>query len=107
MTPEGMFEKGDIIALLCKDGRKPTRTIVRVDELMPQLSRAELKELYDRLTRDALMDPETDPEWRREILSAMDKCPCCDRWLGHNKPPADDGESEQPYRRQDSFKFDR
>jgi hypothetical protein len=96
-----------LIALLQAKGIKPSKAAIRLDAELPEWTRDELKELYDRLSRDALMDPDTDQEWRRELLSTMNKCPCCDRWLGHNKPSADAGESEQPYRRQDSCKFDR
>jgi hypothetical protein len=54
----------------------------------------------------ALMDPNLDPEFRHEILSKMDTCPCCQRWLGHNNPPADAGELKTSYRRQHAFDFD-
>jgi hypothetical protein len=48
-----------------------------------------------------------DPVHRRELLSKMETCPCCDRWLGHNRPPADIIADDPPYRRQPSFDFDR
>jgi hypothetical protein len=104
--PEGNpFKQGDIIALLCREETKPSniKTIRRVDELMPQLTRDELKQVFDWITLELLFSPDTTPEERCEILSAMDECPCCKRWLGHNRPPADD--NDQPYRRQRSFEF--
>jgi hypothetical protein len=57
---------------------------------MPQLSWDDLQKLLHWMTFEELADPETDPEHRRELLSRFNKCPCCDRWLGHNKPPTDD-----------------
>jgi hypothetical protein len=91
--------------LLCPEGTKPNRAVIRLDEEMTLLTRDELEKLYHWLTIDLLADPDTDPEWRREILSTLDVCPCCERWMGHNRPPADDG--DPPYRRQASFDFDR
>jgi hypothetical protein len=99
----GIFKKGDIIALLRPDGTNVTKTIRRIDELMPLLTRDELKELHHRMTIETLAS--ADPARRREIVSTMDVCPCCDRWLGHNRPPADDGDPS--YRRQTSFDLDR
>jgi hypothetical protein len=29
------------------------------------------------------------PEGRREMLAEMESCPCCQHWLGHNRPPGD------------------
>jgi hypothetical protein len=101
------FKKGQLVASFKANGREVTRTLIRIDELMPQLTCAEVKKLLYWMTFEELADPDTDPERRRELLSRMDKCPCCDRWLGHNNPPADAGEPEPPYRRQGFFKFDR
>ena len=93
--PAGLWKPGDFI--------RPT--IRAIDKLMPQLSRAELIELRYWVVRHQLMDPNTDPELRRELLSRFEKCPCCDRWLGHNNPPADAGEFEPTFRRQPAFNF--
>ena len=90
--PAGLFKEGDFIALFKDKGHKITRTIISIDQLLPQLSREDLDKVSDWITRQALMDPETDEEYRRELLSRMDTCPCCQRWLGHNNPPADAGE---------------
>ncbi len=87
-SKNGLWCKGDFIALLRPDGTNVTQAIRSIDKLMPQLTRDDLKELHEWLTRQALMDPDTDPETRRKILSRMDVCPCCQRWLGHNNPPA-------------------
>jgi hypothetical protein len=101
------FKKGQLVAEWRAKGREVTKTLIRIDELMPQLTCEEIQKLCHWITFDLLADPETTPGERRELLSRFDKCPCCDRWLGHNNPPADAGEPEAPYRRQRSFKFDR
>ena len=92
MTPEGTMEKGELLAMLKAAGiEKPSKAAVRADALMAELSRDELKELYDWLTLEELtLDPDTDPEYRRKLLSTVDVCPCCQQWLGHNNPPADE-----------------
>ena len=87
MKNEILPKKGDFLALLDADDIKPTKAACRVDELLPQLTRDELKELLHRMTFDELADPNTDSETRREILSTMEVCPCCQHWLGHNRPP--------------------
>jgi hypothetical protein len=92
----GFFKEGDIIALLTPAGTKPSKAVIRVDKLMPLLTRAELEELRQRLDMEILFDPETEPEVRREILSRFDVCPCCQRWLGHNNPPGDDSDPPPP-----------
>jgi hypothetical protein len=94
----GIFAKGDLLASFAEAGIKPSRAAKRLDELLPQLTRAELKEIFDWMTLQELADPETTPERRRELLAGFDRCPCCERWLGHNKPPADQ-------QRQEAFDF--
>ena len=105
------MEKGELLAILKAAGNeKPSKAAVRADALLPELSRDELKQLYDWLTLEEfkdLIDPDTDPERWREVLSTVDVCPCCQQWLGHNNPPADDDDPPTPYRRQASFEFDR
>jgi hypothetical protein len=86
-------------------GIKPSKACISGLKLLRQLTRAELIELRDWIVRHELMDPNTAPELRRELLSRFEKCPCCDRWLGHNNPPADGGEPEPTYRRQPAFNF--
>jgi hypothetical protein len=104
---KGLYIKGSLVNWIIAQGRKPSKTARLVDENLPFLTRDELDKVRDWIARDALMRPDTDPEWRRQLLSEMDVCPCCERWLGHNKPPADDGDSDPPYRRQPSFDFKR
>ena len=77
----------------------------KMDLLLPQLTWEELEKLRHWMRIDLLAN--ATPEQRHEMLSTMDTCPCCDRWLGHNKPPANDADDVAPYRRQSSFKFDR
>jgi hypothetical protein len=95
--------KGQYLAQLAAAGiTKPSKAAIKFDESLLELSDDEMRKLYKRLTISLLAD--STPEERREILAGMDTCPCCDRWLGHNNPPADDGDSA--YRRQPSFDFD-
>jgi hypothetical protein len=89
------FRKGDMVAAFKAIGSTITRTHIKIDELMPQLTPEELKELSDWMTLELLRDPETTPEHRRELLGRFEKCPCCDRWLGHNNPPSDTDEPER------------
>jgi hypothetical protein len=79
--------------------------IRRIDKLFPQLTLEECEELHRWLTLHILMHDDPDPEFRRELLKQFDTCPCCQTWLGHNRPPADD--DDPPPRRQTSFDFDR
>jgi hypothetical protein len=98
----GKFVKGQIIELPTKPSCKPSRVVIRVDELMPQLSDAELVELRERMERAMLI--EGTPDQKREVLSRMSACPTCGHGLlGHNQAPDD---HSRVYRRQGSFKFD-
>lgn len=94
--------KGQFIAQLTAAGIKPSRAAIKCDELLPELSGDDLRKLYHRATIELLA--EATPEERREMLATMETCPCCDRWLGHNKPPDDDNGLR--YRRQGSFDFE-
>ncbi len=108
MTPEGTMEKGELLAWMTAQGHKPRKDIVRLDALMAEMTRDELKQIYDWMTLEQfkdLCDPDTDPEHRREVLRQLDVCPCCQQWLGHNNPPADSDDPPTPYRRQSSFDF--
>jgi hypothetical protein len=89
---EGKPHGWSVVAALRANGRKVTKAAIQIDKLLPLLTRDELKRLRDWMTRQTLLDPDTDPEFRRELLTTMDVCPCCERWMGHNKPPADDGD---------------
>jgi hypothetical protein len=90
------------LADLRAKGIKPSKACMKFCELMSEETRDGLREVSDHLMMLMLLDG--SPEDRREVLSTMDTCPCCDRWLGHNKPPADD---DGPPRRQTSFDFKR
>jgi hypothetical protein len=85
-----------------------------MDELLPRLTRDE----YDQLLHEMEigLPAEADDAERQELFRRMrmDTCRCCGRWLGHNRPPADDAAPAEPlknahrvYRRQTSFDFDR
>jgi hypothetical protein len=100
----GRFYKGDMIALLYPEGGKIPRHVRRIDELMPQLTEDEIREVFRRETVRRLA--EATAEERREMLSEMDECPCCKRWLGHNQPPADD-DAPPSSQRQTTFDFNR
>jgi hypothetical protein len=52
-------------------------------------------------------DGSSAPEFRRELLKEFDSCPCCQNWLGHNRPPADAYNEPDYTRRQTSFDFKR
>jgi hypothetical protein len=84
-------------------GIKPSKAAIKFDEVLPLLRREEQERLYHQLTLDILMHDDPDPEFRRELLSRFDTCPCCNRWMGHNRPPS--GDSDPPYRRQSTFDF--
>jgi hypothetical protein len=93
------FSEGDLVALLKVADRKPSKAVVQLDKLLPLLTDDDLENLHREITIRQLVD--ADPVQRRELLSGVEVCPCCDRWLGHNRPPAED--SDPPYRRQTSF----
>lgn len=90
----------ELLDLFARDGIKPSSAARSIARLAPQLSRSELEEFRDWAEIYELAS--ATPEQRREILSTMDTCPCCDRWLGHNNnPPPDDppvqlGKSKPP-----------
>jgi hypothetical protein len=95
-----MFKQGELIADFIAAGviaadKPPPKHIVEMDKLLPQLTEEELRKVFHELDMLLLMDPETPPDLRREILARFERCPCCERWLGHNRPPADDGEPAQ------------
>jgi hypothetical protein len=94
----GIFRKGDVVAAVTAKGLKPSKALVRIDELMPLLTREEL----EKLRLDLILD-EIHRKGPREALAGMDTCPFCERFMGHNNPPADD----RSYRRQTSFDFKR
>ena len=100
------FKEGDLVAHFREEGMKVSRTIVSIDKLMPQLTLEEIEDLCHWMTLEELVHGNPTPERRRELLKEFDTCPCCQTWLGHNRPPAEDGESPMP-RRQKSFDFDR
>ena len=63
--------------------------------LLPQLTNAELEQVKLALLAEAMKHGDAD--LRREFLSNVDACPCCGRWMGHNRPPADNkGEPPPP-----------
>lgn len=100
-------KEGDFIAALraSEEGlsieKKLGKDAVKMDKLLPLCSDEEIRKLRDILMWDLLRSD--DPEVRNEELKNHDKCPCCDRWLGHNRPPAEDDATR--YRGQGSFKF--
>jgi hypothetical protein len=89
MTHEevGIVAKGAFVAALERKGLKPSRAAQSVDKLLPLLTREEIKKLIHWMEIDMLA--EAGPAERRELLSKMEVCPCCERWLGHNNPPPD------------------
>jgi hypothetical protein len=89
------FKPGELIADFEKQGLKITPAIRSMDNLIPQLTCAEVQEYKRELAIYILIHDDPDPEFRRELLSSFETCPCCQQWLGHNRPP-----------RQGSFEFD-
>lgn len=81
MTPEGTMEKSELLAILKAAGiEKPSKAAVRADPLLAELTRDELKQVLEWLELEDIKDlcnPDTDPEHRREVLSTVDVCPCC------------------------------
>jgi hypothetical protein len=65
--------------------KSPAEPPSKVDKLLPQLTREELEKLRRHVLIEETVEA-TTPERRRQLLSKMEVCPCCDRWLGHNKP---------------------
>jgi hypothetical protein len=76
-----------ILAGMRADGIEPTKPHLEIFELVAEMTPDELEEFHEWLTWQVLQ--ESTAQERREILSKMDTCPCCERWLGHNRPPAD------------------
>jgi hypothetical protein len=90
MTTEPRFAEGDLVAAFKSNGLKLSKPITQIDKLLPPLSDADLRQLLRWM--DLMPFADADPERRRELLSERDVCPCCDRWLGHNRPPRVDDE---------------
>jgi hypothetical protein len=99
------WKEGDFVAHFRALGSKITKPIIGIDRLMPQLSQEEVHKLHRDLAIYMLLNDDLDPAERRELLKQFDTCPCCQGWLGHNRPPDDDGDPPTPYRRQRSFEF--
>jgi hypothetical protein len=95
-------KEGDLVAHFRSLGMKVSKPIISIDKLMPRLSQEEVHKLHRELAIHMLLNDDLEPALRRELLKQFDTCPCCQTWLGHNRPPADD-----PARRQTSFDFDR
>jgi hypothetical protein len=96
-----IFKEGDLVANFRAKGLKVPRVLISIDKLMPQLTPEEIEKLLRWMILDELVHHDPDPETRRRLLSKFDTCPCCQNWLGHNRPPADDGDP------QSSFGFER
>jgi hypothetical protein len=71
--------------------------------LLPQLTNAELEQVSLALLAEAMKHG--DAELCREFLSNVDAYPCCGRWMGHNRLPADDEGNPTPPTKQASFEF--
>jgi hypothetical protein len=83
--------------------RRMAKDIAAIEKEGPlRLTREEREELLWTMFAGSPADE------RREALSSMDECPCCGRWLGHNRPPGDAAlvsDHKKP-RRQSSFDFE-
>jgi hypothetical protein len=83
---EPFYTEAHILGTFEAAGIKPSKAARRVAQLAPELTRDEWKDLYEWLTREMLIDG--SPDERREVLATLETCPCCDRWLGQNRPRA-------------------
>ena len=83
--------------------RRSQKNYVECLTLLPQLTHAELEQVKLALLAQAM--ERGDAELCREFLSNVDACPCCGRWMGHNRPPADDEGDPPPPAKQVSFEF--
>jgi hypothetical protein len=99
-------EQGEFLAWAKAQGWKIRPCHIAMDKLVPELTLEDWQELNHWMALHILINDDPDPEFRRELLAEFDACPCCQQWLGHNRPPAEDGDSPMP-RRQKSFDFDR
>jgi hypothetical protein len=87
---------------MTKAERRHRQAYVECLEILPQLTDAELERVKLALLTEAM--ERGDTELIHDMLSGMAECPCCKRWLGHNRPPADDGPSPTKAK-QTSFEF--
>jgi hypothetical protein len=101
------FKPGSLITHFETEGLKVTPAIRSLDNLVTKLTCADVQKCKRELAIYILTHDDPDPEFRRELLAEFDACPCCQSWLGHNRPPADDGADSPMPRRQKSFDFDR
>jgi hypothetical protein len=98
-----IFKEGELVTSFREGNLKVSKAIISFDKLLPQLTLEEIHELRRKLAIYILVHDDPDPEFRRELLSQFDSCPCCQTWLGHNRPPDDD----PSMRRQSAFDFNR
>jgi hypothetical protein len=98
MTGEGLarhinvpsIKEGDLVAHFHAKGMKVNKALIAIDKLMPRLTPEDIHKLHRWMTLEMLINDDLDPTHRRELLKEFDVCPCCQGWLGHNRPPADD-----------------
>jgi hypothetical protein len=100
-----IFKEGDFVSHFRAKGLKVSKRIINMDKLLPELTPEEIEKLGRHMAIYRLTHDNLDPAERRELLKQFDICPCCQAWLGHNRPPADDGAPSAL--RQRSFNFDR
>jgi hypothetical protein len=100
--------KEEFIAGMIKAGGRPHKAeeLAELYDWLLELSEEDGDRFRQWLMWDNLRD--ATPEERRQLFKdyRLESCPCCDRWLGHNEPPANDDPDDGPsYRRQRSFNF--
>jgi hypothetical protein len=64
-------------------GRKPSKAWLTIGKMLEQAPLLLTQEQVRKLQLAILN--EADPEERRELLSESETCPCCGRWMGHNR----------------------
>lgn len=82
--------------------RSHKRAYLECLEILPRLTDAEKEQVRFAILTNAMETGDTDLV--TDILSGMAECPCCKRWLGHNRPPDDDSPSPTKAK-QTSFEF--
>jgi hypothetical protein len=86
-----------------KAERRHRQAYLKCLELLPQLTDAEKEQVRLELITEAMRRGETD--LLHEMLDGVAECPCCQRWLGHNRPPANEGNPPTTKAKQTTFGF--
>jgi hypothetical protein len=86
-APKNPFRPGELIAQFESERLKVDGWVRSIDEHLPHATYEEIQKVKRELAIYILTHDDPDPEFRRELLAEFDTCPCCQSWLGHNRPP--------------------